>query len=377
MDFLVDAHVLSALERARDVVARRRVVGQLEHGLPDLDARTGQHLRPVDARDGEVLADRAGPDGMAFGLQRGDEVERVKADGAFRAAVIAQIALPVALQPVHADVAGLARQLRHAAARDVDGMHDAHQSAATSAAVTSLVRAVPPRSGVNTFFAVTVSIAFMMRAAAFGSPRCSSIIDAVQKVAIGLATPLPAMSNAEPWIGSNIDGNLRSGLRLAVGAMPSEPDKAAARSERMSACRLDATTVSIDCGRRTMRVVIASTRMRSVFTSGKSFATRAKISSHSTMPWRWAFDFVTSVRCFLGRLRASSNAKRCTRSTPLLVKVEISIATSLSSPVCTRPPAPEYSPSVFSRTMTQSISLPLSSGERMPGSTRAGRTFAY
>ncbi len=65
------------------------------------------------------------------------------------------------------------------------------------------------------------------------------------------------------------------------------------------------------------------------------------------------------------------------RSTPLRVKVEISIATSLSSPVCTRPPAPEYSPSVFSRTMTQSMALPLSSGDLMPGRTRAGRTLAY
>ena len=27
--------------------------------------------------------------------------------------------------------------------------------------------------------------------------------------------PLPVMSNAEPWIGSNIDGNARSGFRFA------------------------------------------------------------------------------------------------------------------------------------------------------------------
>ena len=56
--------------------------------------------------------------------------------------------------------------------------------------------------------------------------------------------PLPVMSKAEPWIGSNIEGVLRSGLRLAVGAMPSEPASAAARSDRMSACRLVATMVS-------------------------------------------------------------------------------------------------------------------------------------
>src|SRR5262249_54597541 len=144
----------------------------------------------------------------------------------------------------------------------------AHQSAAITACVTSRVRALPPRSGVRIFCAVTFSIARMMRAAARASPRCSSMSDAVQNVAIGLATPLPVMSNAEPWIGSNIDRNLRSGLRFAVGAVPGEPESAAARSERMSACRFDATTVSMAAGLSTMRVVIASTRTRSVFTSG-------------------------------------------------------------------------------------------------------------
>src|SRR5512145_470981 len=114
------------------------------------------------------------------------------------------------------------------------GSEPVHRAAAT-AAVTSRVRALPPKSGVNTFFAVTASMACMSRAAAFASPRCSSIIAPVQNVAIGLATPLPVMSNAEPWIGSNIDGNLRSGFRFAVGAMPSEPESAAARSDRISA----------------------------------------------------------------------------------------------------------------------------------------------
>ena len=67
---------------------------------------------------------------------------------------------------------------------------------------------------------------------------------ALQKVASGFAMPLPAISNAEPYIGSNIDGKRRSGLRLAVGASPIEPVSAAARSDKMSACRLVATMVS-------------------------------------------------------------------------------------------------------------------------------------
>jgi hypothetical protein len=109
--------------------------------------------------------------------------------------------------------------------------------AATTASVTCRVVAVPPRSGVcSAGSAVTRSIARISRAAAAGSPRCSSISVADQNVPIGLAMPLPAMSKAEPWIGSNLEGKRRSGSRFAVGAMPSEPASAAARSERMSAC---------------------------------------------------------------------------------------------------------------------------------------------
>ena len=44
------------------------------------------------------------------------------------------------------------------------------------------------------------------RVAAAGSPRCSSIMTEDQNVPTGLAMPLPMMSKAEPWIGSNIDG---------------------------------------------------------------------------------------------------------------------------------------------------------------------------
>ena len=113
-------------------------------------------------------------------------------------------------------------------------------------------------------------MARISRAAAAVSPRCSSSITPDQNVPIGLAMPLPMMSKAEPWIGSNMEGNLRSGLRLAVGAMPSEPASAAARSDRMSACRLVATTVSIVCGLSIMRMVMASTSILSQVTSGNS-----------------------------------------------------------------------------------------------------------
>lgn len=54
--------------------------------------------------------------------------------------------------------------------------------------------------------------------------------------------PLPVMSKAEPWMGSNMDGFCLVGSRLLVGAMPIEPAKAAARSDRISACCLVVST---------------------------------------------------------------------------------------------------------------------------------------
>src|SRR5437763_1896360 len=67
------------------------------------------------------------------------------------------------------------------------------------------------------------------------------------------------------------------------------------------------------------------------------------------------------------------------RSTPSCVKTLDSIATSPPRPRWARPPMPEYSPSVFSRTKSMSTSAgPLpASGQATPSSSRAGRTFAH
>ncbi len=91
------------------------------------------------------------------------------------------------------------------------------------------------------------------------------------------------------------------------------------------------------------------------------------------------FDLVAEVTCFAGRVSASSNAKRMMRSTPLRVKTVCWNTVSRSVPSNMRPPTDEYSPSVFSRTTTKSMSpgLRLASGDGMPGISRHGRRLTY
>ena len=68
-----------------------------------------------------------------------------------------------------------------------------------------------------------------------------------------------------------------------------------------------------------------------------------------------------------------------TWSVPLRVKSDSWTAISSSVPWCSRPPISEYSPSLFSRTMTMSTCSGVTSrsGEGIPGQSRIGRRFTY
>ena len=91
------------------------------------------------------------------------------------------------------------------------------------------------------------------------------------------------------------------------------------------------------------------------------------------------FDLVADVTCFAARVRASSNAYFMIRSTPLRENTVCWNTISRSVPSNMRPPTDEYSPSVFSRTTTKSISpgFRLASGDGMPGISLHGRMFTY
>jgi hypothetical protein len=124
---------------------------------------------------------------------------------------------------------------------------------------------------------------------------------------------------------------------------------------------------------------MASTSIFSTVTSVNSLAISAAISSQSTMPFRWALLLVTTVRCLRGRFCATSNAKRMMRSTAWRVKIDTSVAVSHAWPRCDRPPCPAYSPSLFSRIITQSSEpvVALRSGDCVPRKILVGRTLAY
>src|SRR6516162_4659661 len=114
------------------------------------------------------------------------------------------------------------------------------------------------------------STALVMREAASASPRKSRSMAAETMAAIGLARPVPAMSGADPWTGSNSDGPVLSGLRFAEAARPMPPEMAPPRSVRMSPKRLSVTMTSYRSGDSTKWMDAASTWLYAVVTSGYS-----------------------------------------------------------------------------------------------------------
>ena len=89
-----------------------------------------------------------------------------------------------------------------------------------------------------------------MFAASF-SPRWSSIKAPDHICPIGLAIPFPAISGAEPWTGSNNDGNLLSGFIFPDGAIPIVPVQAGPKSDKISPNKFDATITSNHSGVKT------------------------------------------------------------------------------------------------------------------------------
>src|SRR6187200_3501876 len=103
------------------------------------------------------------------------------------------------------------------------------------------------------------------------------------------------MSGAEPWTGSKSDGNTRSALMFAEGAIPIVPVHAGPRSERMSPNRFEPTTTSNQSGCWTKCAVRMSMWYWDVFTSGYSAEIALKRSSQYGMVIEMPLDFVAEV----------------------------------------------------------------------------------
>jgi hypothetical protein len=104
----------------------------------------------------------------------------------------------------------------------------------------------------------------------------------------------------------------------------------------------------------------------------------ANRSSQNGIVWMIPFDFVAlQMRPLL--VAASSHANLMIRSVPLRVKIASCTASSSSVPRCSRPPISEYSPSLFSRTITMSTvsGVAFLSGDEIPGQSLTGRRFTY
>ena len=88
---------------------------------------------------------------------------------------------------------------------------------------------------------------------------------------------------------------------------------------------------------------------------------------------------VASVTCLRWRVRANSKAYLSSRSLPMRLKIEVCETNSRWVPAYITPPTAEYSPSVFSRTISMSMSPGLrpANGQGTPSNSRAGRRLMY
>ena len=160
-------------------------------------------------------------------------------------------------------------------------------------------------SGVRRPWASTFLTAFSMRSACSSLPsEKRSIIAADRIVASGFATPLPAMSGAEPCDGSYRPLLLASSE--ADGSMPIEPVSIAAASDRMSPNMLPVTITSNFFGARTSCIAALSTYMCSSSTSWYSLCTSVTMSRQN---WNVSSTLALSTLVTRrSRLRAAWNA---------------------------------------------------------------------
>src|SRR5699024_5903371 len=102
----------------------------------------------------------------------------------------------------------------------------------------------------------------------FAHPKKSNIWLTDQIDAKGLATPLTAISGADPCTGSNIEGYFFSACQFAPAASPIPPAEAAPTSVKISPNNLEVTTTSKRAGSIIICIAAASTKYEYVVIFG-------------------------------------------------------------------------------------------------------------
>jgi len=95
------------------------------------------------------------------------------------------------------------------------------------------VVAIPPGPACAASGPRARSMARMRRARRPSRPGDRASCCPTKKVPMGLAMPLPVISNADPWMGSNMEGNFPLGVQIGGGADAQGP-ASARQVERMS-----------------------------------------------------------------------------------------------------------------------------------------------
>mmetsp|Transcript_59109 Transcript_59109/g.128317 ORF Transcript_59109/g.128317 Transcript_59109/m.128317 type:complete len:233 (+) Transcript_59109:80-778(+) len=165
------------------------------------------------------------------------------------------------IQTVHAGLVVLACEVS-----PPEPLQMAFMTASPNSDVLTVLAPGEARSAVRTPAAMVSATAFSIAAAASGCPKEKRSIIATQRIcAAGLATPLPAMSGAEPPDGSYM---LILEPSEAEGIRPSEPGRTDAASESTSPKRFSVTITSKADGFWISCIAALSTYMYSTSTSG-------------------------------------------------------------------------------------------------------------
>mmetsp|Transcript_39788 Transcript_39788/g.88439 ORF Transcript_39788/g.88439 Transcript_39788/m.88439 type:complete len:223 (-) Transcript_39788:615-1283(-) len=214
--------------------------------------------------------------------------------------------------------------------------------------VKSEVVELPPRSLVRYLpSAMVLSTALWILSAVSMWPMWRSIMQPLSSRAVGLARFLPAMSGAVPCTASARARPLVP--MFALGVRPRPPISPAHRSEMMSPYRLGITNTSNWVGSFTSCMHALSTISSSYCSSGYFSRTSLQHSRNKPSAFFMMFALWTADTFFRPWSLAYLKANSATRELALRV-ITFKLSTTPGTTSCSRP---EYSPSVFSLTVTR------------------------